>query len=656
MAGNSLNEATKITIGRTSRLHGRLRNNDRVDFYQFSLNRASFLSVTLRNLAAKADLSLLDRNGNEIIVSDNPGQASEIITPPFSPLPGRLRPYFIQPTGEGNTTAVEETPLRAGTYFLRVRQIDGETNYMLTTTAIVDASIPPTNVPPQPVVGPNRLAQARAVTVDRQTRKFRGGVSRNRSEVLYRFAFERTTRFSAVLVGLDDNADMALLNAGGQVLRRSINPGDTSEVIIRDRLAQGGGRSLPAGVYYIRVYRTEGSTNFELRMTGVVDQGVTVPPGGGGSGGGTGQTVRDIRPGTPSSNPSALFTAGGFTYFSADNGINGRELWRTDGTSAGTQLVRDINPLGSSDPTEFEQVGNVIFFAASDGVTGTELWRTDGTSQGTTRVADINPGAASSNPSSLVNFNGVLYFAADGGIFGRELWRLDGQTPVQVTDINSLGSADPSQMVVFRDRLFFSANDVLGTELWSTDGTAAGTQRFRDINPGTASSNPTGLEVFNNQLYFGADDGVNGRELWRTDGTAVTLFSNIRTGADSSDPADFEVVGNTLFFAATSTNAGRELHSTNGTTVTLVRNINPDTADASPTDLTNVNNVLYFVAEDGINGRQIYRSNGTSAGTVRVTTTTLPNFNPDNLESIGSILLFSATTAATGTELFRINA
>ena len=103
------------------------------------------------------------------------------------------------------------------------------------------------------------------------------------------------------------------------------------------------------------------------------------------------------------------------TYFAADNGIHGRELWRSDGTAAGTYLVKDINPgEASSGPYEIASANGKIYFSAFTDNYGQEPWVSDGTSAGTHLLVDINPSFNSSNPLQFVNVNGTVFFAADG--------------------------------------------------------------------------------------------------------------------------------------------------------------------------------------------------------------------------------------------------
>jgi ELWxxDGT repeat protein len=120
----------------------------------------------------------------------------------------------------------------------------------------------------------------------------------------------------------------------------------------------------------------------------------------------------------------------GSVLFSAEDGVHGRELWRTDGTAGGTTLIKDISPgAGSSFPTSLVALGGKFYFAARDGVHGVELWQSDGSDAGTTLVADIAPGARSSSPSGLVAMGSSLYFVANDGSTGVELWKLDTLEP-----------------------------------------------------------------------------------------------------------------------------------------------------------------------------------------------------------------------------------
>ncbi len=203
----------------------------------------------------------------------------------------------------------------------------------------------------------------------------------------------------------------------------------------------------------------------------------------------TAHLVEDILPGIDtvkghghvplSSQPFQFFDLGGVGYFVAQDRPHGQELWRTNGTTAGTKLVKDIDPgKGSSAPYAMIKVGSTLYFTADDGVHGTELWRSDGSAGGTTMVKDINPGPGGIGggaPPEIDNVDGTLYFHANDGTHGVELWR--------------------------------------------SDGTAAGTTMVKDINPGPGDSTPVYMTGAGGTVYFEADDGTHGTELWRSDGT-----------------------------------------------------------------------------------------------------------------------------------------
>lgn len=105
------------------------------------------------------------------------------------------------------------------------------------------------------------------------------------------------------------------------------------------------------------------------------------------------ELVKDINP-SGSSTPSTARTAvvNGVLYFIADNGVDGDELWRSDGTSDGTFQVRNIGP-GAADgldgTSNFASIGDTLYFEADNGSDGNELWKSDGTAAGTVQVANI---------------------------------------------------------------------------------------------------------------------------------------------------------------------------------------------------------------------------------------------------------------------------
>ncbi|MCS7021425.1 MAG: hypothetical protein NZU63_06320, partial [Gemmataceae bacterium] len=148
----------------------------------------------------------------------------------------------------------------------------------------------------------------------------------------------------------------------------------------------------------------------------------------------------------------------------------------------------------------------------------------------------------------------------------------------QVADINPGASgsmptysANYHYMVDYNGALYFAANDgVLGNELWRSDGTPGGTVSVTNMNP-SGDANPTWLTVYNGKLYFAADDGSTGVELWSYDATTNTLtqVADINPGAASSNPQWLTVYNGILYFAADDGSTGVELWSYDATTNTL---------------------------------------------------------------------------------------
>ncbi|MBK8601418.1 MAG: T9SS type A sorting domain-containing protein [Flavobacterium sp.] len=189
-----------------------------------------------------------------------------------------------------------------------------------------------------------------------------------------------------------------------------------------------------------------------------------------------------------SSNPREITVLGNWIYFSADNGSTGRELWRSDGTNAGTQLIRDINTVGggggmptlSSNPSDFFQVGSTVYFTADNGINGDELWKTTGSAGGTVMVKDITVGTGSTIISDMIEYNGKLYFTAYNVTdFNSNLWVSDGTTAgTTMITINPSGDSDVSNIILYNNELYFGANDGsgIGTELYSYRDPFLGTE------------------------------------------------------------------------------------------------------------------------------------------------------------------------------------
>ena len=204
----------------------------------------------------------------------------------------------------------------------------------------------------------------------------------------------------------------------------------------------------------------------------------------------------------------------------------------TDGTTAGTHLVKDINP-NSGSSVHFVSVGDTLLSAANDGTHGSEPWTTDGTTAGTYLIKDINPGSGSAAAYGIFDFKplggGLAMFIANDGIHGAEPWVTDGTAAGTrlIKDINpgpAGNGGDGIIAAVGHDRLLFQAVDPAhGNELWVTDGTESGTQLVKDINSGPNGSVPgPGVALGDGRVLFDALDGsTDFRNLWVSDGTSA---------------------------------------------------------------------------------------------------------------------------------------
>lgn len=385
---------------------------------------------------------------------------------------------------------------------------------------------------------------------------------------------------------------------------------------------------------------------------------------------------KEINP-SSSSSPDNFYTDGNLLFFSASDGSSGSEPFVSDGTEAGTFQLKNINPSGSSSPFGFIHFNGEVYFSASTSSgrrstdatstsggrssTNNELWKTDGTSAGTVLVKEINT-FSGSNPTEFVVYNNKLYFVADDGTNGEELWSTDGTEggTTLVTDIHPSDDADISELTVFDNKLYFSANDgTNGDELWSSDGTAAGTTLVKDIS--TSSSAPYGFTVYNNTLFFAANDGTNGYELWKTNGTeAGTVMVKDINPSGTGSPQNLYVGPNAIYFTAEDGVHNKELWKSDGTEAgtVLVKDIRSGSSQSNPSGYITYNGKVYFIANDGNHGTELWATDGTSAGTVLVEDIWNQNTQssiPLNFVVYNHTLLFSATNSTVGRELYKYN-
>ncbi|MEZ5312917.1 MAG: hypothetical protein R2862_04280 [Thermoanaerobaculia bacterium] len=376
-----------------------------------------------------------------------------------------------------------------------------------------------------------------------------------------------------------------------------------------------------------------------------------------------------------------IVEANGLMFFFQTDGSNGRELWRSDGTAIGTYMLRDLcrGSCGSRFMARkpLAAVGGHVFFAANDGVHGLELWVTDGTALGTEMVVDLVAGWESSFPFLLTEASGQLFFLASADDSEVALWRSDGTAKgTYRVSPPGVSFANATAMLKGQGFLYLCDGSKGGNQgLWRSDGTAAGTFPLAAVSCVTPYFlfEPQAALLPGGELIFAGDDGKEGVELWRSDGTpsGTTILSDLWPGPTGSQPQHFarlgsEVVftayfppsvltlwktdgtpgGTTMvplppgtetsigqaafvadelhyYFAANDSTHGREPWVFDGITAQLLADVAPGPASSlggffEHTFFVVLNGVLVFPADDGVHGRELWRSDGTAPGTFRI--------------------------------------
>ncbi len=366
---------------------------------------------------------------------------------------------------------------------------------------------------------------------------------------------------------------------------------------------------------------------------------------------------------------SYLATLNGVALLALSSSTTGCELWRSDGTAAGTTLVKDIFPgaqggFASYSPLVF---GSRLYFVADNGALGRELWESDGTAAGTKIVSEVCPGECSGGIYAMFNVAGrlvVLEREGNGG-GGYQLW-------VRASSNGNLQKIGPSYAdveytAVLNNKLLFSCADVTRaeTELCVTDGTSAGTVLLADIRAGAAGSRPVQFFALQNRVVFFADNGSTGRELWATDGTAANtaLVMDIRPGAVGSEPENPLVITNfssqptTLIFAANDGASGKELWRSDGTTANtaIVKDWAPGSAGSDPRPIGATSVSGFYSVNTTATGREpvIVSLGGGVSVSLGDLAPGAASSDPFGFFTDGSTVFFSASTPSLGRELWR---
>ena len=372
--------------------------------------------------------------------------------------------------------------------------------------------------------------------------------------------------------------------------------------------------------------------------------------------------VNDLTPGKEDASPSCLTELNGKVYFltRAYNQTYGYRyaLRCSDGTSAGTTLIRYIQgpagqPIKYSVTPKLVRAGQTLYFYAWEPDTGMELWKSDGTPAGTSLVKDIYPGSTDSLIADLTPVGDMVYFTAQSKTNSVELWKSDG-TAAGTVQVISLGTYSyPSRLTAFNGKLAFIQSDALhDVELWISDGTASGTKMVKDTAPGASTGfvssdarqpmllslngslyalgvntlwksdgteNGTvpllpsqvqvksGLAALEGQLYFVADDGVHGSELWCSNGLpgGTHMVADLAPGPESSMPANLAALGRWLIFSAYDPQHGVEVWKTDGSqyNTRLLGDVAPGPASSNPSNFALLGDTLLFSADGNAPGQ-----------------------------------------------------
>lgn len=346
----------------------------------------------------------------------------------------------------------------------------------------------------------------------------------------------------------------------------------------------------------------------------------------------TPQLVRNINDAVipNSSYPHELGALNGKFLFAA--GSNSEGLWSTDGTAAGTVLIKKFGPppgvVVSSGVPSFVQLGARGYFVAEDGVTGPELWSTDGSAAGTTLVVDLRPGPTGGFIDFRGTFDNRLIFAtSDGGNF--QMYITDGTaagTHVLTTFSGANAGLDTATFIA-DDKFYFVAHDNnFQRQIWASDGTFAGTHALPIPGSAATFSNPSFFQRLGNRALFVAEGG-----FWTID-LATDAIDRVFSspGVGSAPIAELISFGAFLMYIADGAAFGSlALWRTNGTEAgsSMVGNIHPGPAPFAARQapvFRKVGDKVVYIADDGTHGPQLWSSDGSPANTVRLTNATMP--------------------------------
>ena len=338
------------------------------------------------------------------------------------------------------------------------------------------------------------------------------------------------------------------------------------------------------------------------------------------------QNVKEINTGSSgSSYPTDFTIANNKLFFVAAGNSGTYGLWVTEGTGATTQMLSPATGPLNNIP-DIISYHNKIYFSYNDGINGNELWVSDGTATGTVLFKDLYFGSTGSFPQAFTVANDKLFFMGNNADGERRLYVSDGTvsgTFVIKNNYINLFNGLADFAVLNTDIYFTSDNGTgFGYGLWKSDGTLGGTVL---VMPDLQSTTGGNYAVLNNKLYFSGFDYTNGSELWVTDGTSVGTHIVINLSADaggilySGAPNNLLVFKDKIYFTGKDALHGVELFVTDGTAAgtQLVKDMVPGVSGSQPSKSIVYNGLLYFSCLEGV-AAGLWKSDGTSAGTVLV--------------------------------------
>lgn len=316
--------------------------------------------------------------------------------------------------------------------------------------------------------------------------------------------------------------------------------------------------------------------------------------------------VKDIAPGMASSNPIPLGIVNNQLLFWGNDPVHGSQLWLTDGTEAGTVMLTNVPGLDCSSANEFKITGNKLYTEVYDPVHSWEMWVSDGTSAGTFMTGDVSPGSGDSWVKQITDVNGTVYYAEQSGENApSKLYRVDPVTGQSAL----LKDVSPSSMSNVNGTLYFGVGD----QLWKSNGTTSGTVLVKDFNT-TGGLGVTLYGALGSLAVFTIDDGVHGNELWVSNGTeaGTHLVKDIIPGSGSLVLKNPVIANGKLYFGTDDGVHGNELWVTSGTAggTAMLADISPGAAGTSLDQVVAAGSTVYFRA-----GGNLWKTNGNVAGT-----------------------------------------